>query len=540
MVVRTKSRNYTELVNTILRKGEKKMNKKFRMAAVLLVVILITSALAACSSNNGNSKNGNNGGGRVAEENNAGQGGDGSSEVDLEPYDLTLALPIFGAIPRDMKEVQDEINKITQAEINTTVTILPISIGAWGQQLNLMTTGGEKLDLYFIFGQAYSQTASNGSVKELDELLEKYGQGIIEELGAVSIQAASVKGKTYGVPVNGAYSEQPGIMMRKDLVEKYNIDISSIKSIEDLDSVFQTIKDNEPGIVPMAAGISSPITYFRWYDRLGDSIGVLPGFDNDYKVENLYETEEYIKILNVMREWYQKGYINKDAATTQDDPVNLVNAGKAFAAMAKLECGVDCGIPANFQQEMVVASLSPESYTTTNNILTGLYGIAQQSQNPERAMMMLNLMYTNSELANLMTWGIEGKHYVKVSETQVEFPEGVDASNVGYMVQSWLVGNPLITYVPRSNVPDYWDRVRESNEKAIKSKALGFAFDASPVQNEMTAINNVVEQYQKVLETGTVDPSSRLEEFNKKLKSAGIDKYLEEKQRQLDEWLASN
>lgn len=537
-LVRVRSSDYTKNVITIVFKGEKTMNKKFKTVAVLLIAMLIMSMLAACSSNSGSGNKGNSS--KVVEGNNAVKGEDGTHEVKLEPYELTLALPIFGAIPRDMKKVEDEINKITKAEINTTVKILPISIGAWGQQINLMTTSGEKLDLYFVFGQGYALTASDGSVKELNELLEKYGQGIIEAVGPRNLEAAAIDGKTFGIPVNSSFSEQPGISMRKDLVDKYDIDVASIKSIYDLDSVFQTIKDNEPGMTPIAAGISSPIEYYRSYDRLGDGIGVLPGFDNDFKVENLYETEEYANQLNLMREWYRNGYINKDAATTQVNPLDVVNSGKAFSYMVKLECGTTCGGSPSEQHEMVVASLMPEPFSTTNNVLVGLYSIAQQSQDPERAMMMLNLMYTSSELANLLTWGIEGEHYVKVSDTQVDFPEGVDGSNVGYLYQSWLVGNPLLTYAQKSQVPDYWEKVKESNEIALKSKALGFTFNAKSVQNEMTAINNVIEQYKKVLETGTVDPASKLEEFNKKLKSAGIDKYIAEKQKQLNEWAAAN
>jgi len=517
------------------------MAQLMKRVSILIVVVLMIM-LAACSSKNDNSSSNT---GTVNEDstivnNNVNQTGETNKEEELVPYNLTLALPIFGATPRDLKEVENEVNKITQDKINTTVTILPISIGAWAQQMNLMTAGGEKLDLFFIFGQGYSNTASNGSVLELDELLEKYGQGIIEQVGRENLKAAAINGKIYGVPSVGSYTEQPGISMRKDLVEKYNIDISSIKSIEDLTDIFQIIKDHEPNMVPLASGLSSPIEYYRWYDRLGDGIGVLPDFDNGFKVENLYETPRYLEMLNLMREWYKKGFINKDAATTQVDPIDLVNTGKAFSYMVKLECGTECGGSTREQYEMVIAALTPEPVSTTNNVLVGLYGIAQQSENPERAMMMLDLMYTSKELANLLTWGIEGKHYIKISDTQVDYPEGVDASNVGYSYQAWLVGNALLTYNNSTQVPDYWDRVKETNEKAIKSKALGFSFNAEPVYNEMTAINNVIEQYEKVLETGTVDPASKLEEFLNKLKTAGIDKYIAEKQRQLDEWVAAN
>ncbi|WP_337101853.1 ABC transporter substrate-binding protein [Paenibacillus sp. YIM B09110] len=517
------------------------MNRKFKAFKILLVTALLTVILAACSSNNGNNEsNSSNAGNGGNPTNDAGQTTEGSNEAIKDPYDLTLALPIFGAVPADIAEVQAEVNKITQAEINTTVTLLPISIGAWGQQLNLMNSGGEKLDLYFTFGQGYSYAVAQGTVKELDELLAKYGQGIVEAVGEDNMKAAVINGKIYSVPVTGVYASVPGIAMRKDLIEKYNIDITSIKSLQDLDSIFQTIKDNEPNIAPLASGLSSPLEFYRSFDRLGDRYGVLPGYDNGFKIENYYESAEYADLLNMAHKWYKAGYINKDAATTQTNPVDLVKAGKAFSYMIKSEPGTEAGNSRQAGTEVVVVNLMPNAYSTTSDLLTGLYSIAQHSENPERAMMMLNLMYTNSKLANLLVWGIEGKHYVKTSETQIEYPEGINPSNVGYNMQAWLLGNPLITYVNSSQAADHWEQVKEFNANAVKSKALGFAFNQDPVKNEITALNNVVEQYRKVLESGTVDPADKLKEFNDKLKAAGLDKVMTEKQKQLDEWVTAN
>ncbi len=59
--------------------------------------------------------------------------------------------------------------------------------------------------------------------------------------------------------------------MRKDLVDKYNIDTTKIKSLDDLDAVFKIIKDNEPGIIPTVKyGISILDIYVgSFFDTLG-------------------------------------------------------------------------------------------------------------------------------------------------------------------------------------------------------------------------------------------------------------------------------
>lgn len=155
-------------------------------------------------------------------------------------------------------------------------------------------------------------------------------------------------------------------------------------------------------------------------------------------------------------------------------------------------------------------------------------------------MMFLNLLYTNEKLANLFVWGIEGKHYVKVSETQVDYPDGVDKSNVKYGISDYMGGNTSIIYVFKTDAPDLRKQIIEFNQKVTKSKAFGFAYNSEPVKNEITAINAVIEQYKKALDTGTMDPTQKLAEFNIKLKAAGLDKVIAEKQKQLNEWAAAN
>lgn len=155
-------------------------------------------------------------------------------------------------------------------------------------------------------------------------------------------------------------------------------------------------------------------------------------------------------------------------------------------------------------------------------------------------MMLMNLMYTDKDLANLFIYGIEGKHYVKASESSIDYPTGIDSKTVGYSIQSWIYTNPSIAYLMKSDLQEMWKLTAEANQKAIKSKALGFTFNSEPVKNEVIALKNVTDQYAKGLESGTLVPADKLPEFRAKLKAAGIDKVITEKQKQLDTWAAAN
>ncbi len=66
----------------------------------------------------------------------------------------------------------------------------------------------------------------------------------------------------------------------------------------------------------------------------------------------------------------------------------------------------------------------------------------------------MNLMYTDKDLANLFLYGIEGKHYVKVSDNSIDFPAGIDSKTVGYSIQTWMYANPSIAYLMKTDLQE--------------------------------------------------------------------------------------
>ncbi|WP_337102126.1 ABC transporter substrate-binding protein [Paenibacillus sp. YIM B09110] len=516
------------------------MRKKSKVVTLLAVVSLTTALLASCSGNNGNN---------AANETNAGQAAgnteqssnNAADQATLEPYELTMSFPIFSAEPKDLAEVEAELNKITKAKINTTIDILPISVGAYAQQMNLMYSSGEKLDLSFIFGSGgmYSSSAASGKLMPIDDLLKEYGQGIVEAVGDQYVNVPQINGKLYGTPIVDTFAKGVDYFMRKDLVDKYQIDVASIKTIDDVGNVLKTIKEKEPNLIPL--GVSpglGPVTSFIDYDDLGDRIGVLPGYDNGLQIANLFEAPEYAAQLKRVHNWFEAGYINKDAATTTVVVNGQLKAGRTFSGFYPSSPGQEESLELETGFELEKVELVPP-YSKTGNVMTGLWTIAQQSKNPERTMMFLNLIYSDKDIANLLVWGIEGKHYVKVSDTQADYPEGLDASTVGYNLVSfdWMF-NQRMTFLSKTDNPDIRNLEDEFVKRTTPSKALGFVFDETPVKNEGVSIRNVLEQYAKVLETGSVNPDKKLNEFNDKLKAAGLEKYMAEKQKQLDAWAA--
>ena len=78
------------------------------------------------------------------------------------------------------------------------------------------------------------------------------------------------------------------------------------------------------------------------------------------------------------------------------------------------------------------------------------------------------------------------------------------------------------------------------NKDCHPSQAKGFVWDSTSVINEIVACTTVRDKYKKGLETGAVDPDTVWEQMKAEFEEAGVQKIIEEKQRQLDAWLAEN
>lgn len=441
----------------------------------------------------------------------------------------------------DVELVQEEINKITLEKINATVKLMPIDWAAWNQQINLILAGNEQLDLLVTSAfMNYSSMVSKGQLIPLDDLLQEHGQGIIETMEPVFYEGTKIDGKIYGVSSFRELGADYGFIARKDLLDKYQIDLSQVKSFEELEPIFQLIKENEPNMIPLVQRdtnntVVSDILAAR-VDNLGDGMGVLMLDDNNTTVVNLYETPQYQEAVELVRKWYTAGYIQPDAATSQETYAALIKAGKGFGYLANMKPGFEEQETNLVGYEMEAARLTPPRGASSGPVAF-MISIPSNVKYPEKAMQFMNLLYTDADIMNLLTLGIEGKHYVKTENGQVRLPDGVE--NSGYVFNQWLIGNNSLTLLWEGMDPNQWENLKEFNKNINFSPALGFIFDADKVKTEVAAVNNVISEYKAGLESGSVDPKV-LPKFIEDLKKAGIDAIIAEKQRQLDEFLASN
>ncbi|QHT59074.1 ABC transporter substrate-binding protein [Paenibacillus lycopersici] len=514
-------------------------------SAILVGLFSLSLVLSACGNSNTDKSaagsNANTGSDTpAATTDNGGKTDNQSADSDaakLKPYKLKL---IYEGPPQpDEAKVEEALNKILTAKINATIDLAPIDWGAWDDKMNLIIASREPVDILFTAQwNGYSKNVAKGAYIDLGDLLKKYGQGITDSLDPAFLEGSKIDGKNYGIPTNKELATAAGVVYRKDIADELGLDMSTVKSPEDLDAIYKIVKEKKPDMIPLYTQGGIFANFLTEFDFLGD--GTIPGAiskeSSDTKVQMIEDFDIYKRYLKLAHDYFQKGYINKDAATTQLSSGDAYKGGNVFSTIEPLKPGKD----AEIANAAGLGGKLAEIYLTGKTVSTGetagaMLAISSTSKDPDRAMMFINLLHTDKEIVNLLNFGIEGTHYTREGEIMTptaqtpQYSPGV----------AWELGNQFLNYVWNTEDPNKWEQFKEFNKDAKASPALGFVFNSDNVKAEIGALANVTKQYQKALETGSVDPDKVLPEYVAALKAAGVEKVIAEKQKQFDAFLAS-
>lgn len=462
---------------------------------------------------------------------------------------------VVGSPQKDMQLVNDEVNKQLEEKANLKVTIKMLDWNTYEQKMNMIISTKEKFDMCWTSPQTnnYYSNITKNAFMPLDDLLSKYAPQTRSKVSDELWDATRVDGKIYGAINYQIMATAYGYGVQRPIEKASGISFKDINSYNDLDDMLAFIKENYPDKIPLSYNnnqepFTSCLPMFGM-EAVGDN--QMPGAyvrgTGEYKVVNQYETEEFKKYITKMHEYYKKGYLKSDASTSSEYQADL-SAGKFGVIFPMYLSGEDhtmsdrtpdapyssTGIP-YYQKKF-----TPD-YITTDRVTATLTAISSTSEHPEDAMRLIETLNTDENIYNMLCFGIENKHYKKV-EPHININganvtiERID--NSGYAPRTnWMFGNTEQEWKMENDGPaEGWKKM---NAEAVRSEILGFVFNTDPVVNEISVCSNILSEYITSLTSGSAEPTKRYEEFIAKLKTAGADKIVAEKQKQLDEWVKS-
>ncbi|WP_339315218.1 ABC transporter substrate-binding protein [Paenibacillus sp. FSL R10-2734] len=471
------------------------------------------------------------------------------SSQNLDPVELTW-YQNMGTKMKDEKLVIDELNKYLKEKINTTVNLVVMTNDDFTTKIPLIMSTGQPYDVVFTAGwvNQYLPNVAKGAFAPMNELLDEYGKETKDFIPKAMWDAVSVKGQIYGVPSYKEVGHQYGLFINTDIADKYGYDLTKVKKIEDLEPYFKDLKQKDPSIIPFT-GLTADMILGAEHLTGDWDLPAVAKVDttNTYasqsaEVFNQYATPEYAAFTELQHQWWVAGYLPKDTVKYNEEGKITADdkAGKIFAWPIGYAPGYETTYATQVGHGVTYIPLANPIFETSD-VFGGLQAISANSKHKDRAMMLLNLVNTDKYVGTLLRHGIEGTHYVmKGDQLDRSAVAGIDAKNHPYdYTFGWQWGTVFNQTWDVSYPANIVDIFKKFNDASIPTSHLGFNFDATPVQTEIAALQNVVKEFKKPLDYGMVDPKTYLPKFIDKLKANGADKLTAEVQKQVEAWKAT-
>lgn len=403
------------------------------------------------------------------------------------------------------------------------------------ETLEKMKQAGERADVIAVPDSVYTMMADRELLLPLDDFLEsEQGKEIVNVLPARDLARCRYEGIIYGISAH--LRTVSAVAYDKTLLKKYGIDVAELSSdVFENEAALQKVKDGEGDkVVPYAYNDNILYELGMWKVEPIECLAYTQGGET----VNIFETEELKERLLKLKNFKDKGLLS----------IASENGYSSFFAKSEMAHRED-SFESSFSymndtgQEVTVESIvipdmeRPQIAPFWGDAQTA---IASWSQNRENALDFLTRLYTDPDIANLILYGSEGREYI-MRDNVVERL----SSNL-----LWVSGehytNALIAYPEKDTATDKMAFQIKYYEQCEPNIPDGFRFDPVPVAEEVDAVQAVYyadvgeeklsDEISRLFQLKKEDIDAALSEINSKLKEAGIDKIIEEFNRQLAEW----
>ncbi len=456
-----------------------------------------------------------------------------------EPVHLVWVLYSVPSKLQDWPEVEAALNAYSAEKIGVTCEFRYVDQDELGDAI----LDGHEYDIAFTcdWWNDFARNVSAGNFRDLTDDLESYPE-LKETVLDSAWSGTKIKDRVYAIPhMKDIGCEVFWILNSNYFLKEKGFEKDQYISFEEIEPYLKAYKQDHPDDYPIkiaSGGITS------WQAALVDwlSMDVLVGLDwsaqgtsRAREVKCALEIPAWRERLRTIHQWYEKGYINPDAAGLSSMPraqSGVVQSGQGWFGAET--------IWANSIKQPVYIARFDGPYLSTSSI-QAMTAVSAFTDHPAEALKLIELMNTDPWYRETSRYGIEGKHYNRNYDgTVIRTEEG----NANMSVQAYAQGHYTLGALEASQFPEVptdihqWEKTMASYTNATVSVAMGFTPDLSAVSPECEEIKKVIVEYRPQLYTGTADPDAVIPEMLKRMEAAGLRKVIGEVQRQLDAFLS--
>lgn len=488
----------------------------------------------------------------------------------------TIQLMITGAGKQaNSDKVWAAFNEQLQQYVpNTTVEFIDVPFEEYSEKFSQVLASGEGVDLAWTGWLINKpQNIADGNLMPLDDLLAAYGQGIVDILGeeVVEIHRNAADGKLYYLPSwQGLCGERRGWLVVTEIAE-----LAGDTWIEDTEAALNKWRNNYSGIEDFQAVLDQATKYlaaakeagklgagintgraFGWsmYNGMYSFLGVggaeigITYCDGTFTVKDGVAGEHYKLYAKTMADWYKEGYIRSDIMSVDTSTLTTPKNGEITDTTYVFSCDPylteadqEAAI-ADAGMDMTYLPIEENAYLILGGDTS--YAIPYCADEPERAMMVLNAIYSQPDLYNTLIYGIEGEDYTKNADGTIttSYVGASPTADDSYGIQRWIIGSCKNALINNGTDPNYYADLEALEATAQVNPFLNFTFDRTNVEGICASILNVYYEYGPQLDNGVAGDNWE-ELYNNYMaarKDAGIEELVTEFQNQLNAYIEAN
>ena len=435
---------------------------------------------------------------------------------------------VGSGMPANYDAWKENLNAYLAEKIGVNLDIEVIGWGDWDTRRNMIVSTNEPYDIMFTNNGTFYNDVSIGAFADIGGIVDSAAPELVNFIPESYWDACKIDGKLYGVPTYKDSSSTQYFVYDLAKVEATGLDYESAHTMEEVTPILKAMYEADKQAVFILNKGGLDAIYARAYDDISSgfpAIGV-SYTGGEAKVVSVFEQEDVMNDLKTLREWYQAGYVNSDAATLAEAPTyRACFVAQGWPAAAKTTWGPNMGVG-----DQCVAIQWGNTVLSNATVQGSMNCISASCKNPEKALQLLELVNTDSKVRDALYYGLEGDNFEYTADGRVH-KLNTDWTMAGYTQGTFF-------QVTQTDDVDFnqWDEVKALNEQAIASPILGFSFNTEPVADQLAACIAIYAEYRPMLMTGTGDPEQTVATMLDAMRTQGLDEIITEVQSQIDAW----
>jgi putative aldouronate transport system substrate-binding protein len=373
------------------------------------------------------------------------------------------------------RETEELTGEDTTAEQTELVTIAGIDNSYTLSQVKYPDEKPAQIDILWIDSyERYLEYIEREMIERLDPELSGASKKLNEYINnELLLWAKWSTSGTYGIPNNVIIGEYTYLLVNKELAKKYSYNPEELDTLAKCSDFLADVAAYEPGVAPILGDIYTTGTYYWNIDTATGKINSNkfnllastmtnrthdPSIDTNVTLacNNVFKNVEFTDQLKCIQAYKDAGYVVAESQNPANYAIRMIKGGADLAAVY----GEDYSLN--------VLEYPRAGY---DEVFNNMLAVSSYTRSLARSMQIITYLNTNSDLRNILQYGVEGVHY-KIDDDSGKLVR----LNQDYMMKLETTGNVFMAY-PEEDMPlDAWDWGKKQNLDVKPYLSMGFDF----------------------------------------------------------------